>query len=143
MKLPRCQQEQDYTCAVACLRSVAAYYGIDRTEAELLPLCEATRKGTPPENLANAARQLGLSVRLTFDEPAVLSEAAFNQQPLIVYLELDTPELDIHAVVVTAGTLTSVTFVDPADGLEHTQEHSAFRAAWERAFHTAILLSRS
>ncbi len=103
MKLTPRAQEQPHTCAVACLRIVAEYYGLIHSEAELVPLCQTTLDGTTPEALAEAARQLGLTARLTFDDPAILNIAISQQQPVIVYLGIPTAslELGIHAVVVS------------------------------------------
>lgn len=142
MKLPLYQQEQPHTCAVTCLRIVAAYYGFSHTEAELLELCQTTLDGTTPEDLVYAARQLGLSATLTFEEPTLLPAALYRQQPVTVYLGITSAEaLGIHAVVVTDCTAASITFIDPNDGQAHTTERSVFNAAWEQAFFTAILLT--
>ncbi len=145
MKLTPYAQEQPHTCAVACLRIVAEYYGIRCSEAELLPLCQTTLDGTTPEALADAARQLGLTAKLTFDDPTVLPLATHQQQPLIVYLGIPTPssELEIHAVVVSDLTFETVTYIDPTDGKEHSQERSIFFAHWENAFHTALIITRT
>lgn len=118
-----------------------------RTEAELLPLCGTTLDGTTPDDLAHAARQLGLSATITYEEPAILEEALRRQQPVIVFLgipALQTPaSLDIHSVVVIGLDHQSVTFIDPLDGATHTQPGDDFFAHWENAFYVAILLDRS
>lgn len=141
------QQEQPHTCAVACLRMAASHFGITRTEAELLPLCDTTRDGTTPDGLARAARRLGLSATITYDEPTILQESLRRQQPAIAFLGIPSPStpshLDIHAVVVTSLDHQHVTFIDPLDGLEHQRPRSDFFAHWENAFHIAILLSRA
>ncbi len=141
------QQEQPHTCAVACLRMAAKSLGVARTEAELLPLCGTTLDGTTPDGIARAARQLGLSATITYDEPAILQESLSRQQPVIVFLGIPSPQtpsnLDIHAVVVTGLNRQRVTFIDPFDGAEHKQPRGGFFAHWENAFHIAILLSRS
>jgi len=141
------QQEQPHTCAVACLRIAAEYFGITRTEVELLPLCETTLDGTTPDGIARAARQLGLSATITYDESKILPESLRRKQPVIVFLGIPSPQspsnLDIHAVVVTGLDQQCVTFTDPFDGVEHTQPRDDFFKHWENAFHIAILLSRS
>ncbi len=125
----------------------AEYFGVTRTEVELLPLCDTTLDGTTPDGIARAARQLGLSATITYDEPAILQESLSRQQPVIVFLGIpsqQTPSnLDIHAVVVTGLDQQSVTFIDPLDGAEHTQPRDDFFAHWENAFHIAILLGRA
>ncbi len=125
----------------------AEYFGVTRTEAELLQLCGTTLDGTTPDGIARAARQLGLSATITYDEPAILQESLSRQQPVIVFLGIpsqQTPSnLDIHAVVVTGLDQQSITFIDPLDGAEHTQPRSGFFVHWENAFHVTILLGRS
>ena len=128
---------------------VAAHFGVTRTEAELLPLCHTTLDGTTPDGLARAARQLALSATITYDEPAILQESLSRRQPVIVFLGIPAPQtssdlgdLDIHAVVVTGLDHKSVTFIDPIDGLEHSQERSDFFAHWQNACHIAILINR-
>ena len=145
MKLTPHAQEQPHTCAVACLRIVAEYYGLTHSEAELLPLCQTTLDGTTPEALTDAARQLGLTAKLSFDDPTVLPLASQQQQPLIVYLGIPTPpsELEIHAVVVSDLTFETVTYLDPTDGKEQTLAREIFSAHWQNAFHTAIFITRS
>ena len=138
------QQEFPHTCAVACLRIVAEYFGVLRIESELIPLCETTLDGTTPENLAYAARHLGLSATITYDEPAILSESLSRQQPVIVFVGIPSPQIpediDIHAVVVTDLSLQEISFIDPLDGLEHTLQRTDFFKQWENAFHIAILI---
>lgn len=145
MRLTPYQQEQPHTCAVACLRIVAQYFGKARTEAELLPLCSTTLDGTTPEDLAHAARQLGLLATITYDEPAILLESLHRQQPLIVFLGITAAPpaltIEIHAVVVTDIDHESVTFIDPTDGQVHTQSKDDFFANWQQACHTAILIT--
>lgn len=126
----------------------ASHFGITRTEAELLPLCDTTRDGTTPDGPARAARKLGLSATITYDEPAILQESLRRQQPAIVFLGILAPatpsQLNIHAVVVTGLDYQYVTFIDPLDGgVEHQRPKSDFFAHWENAFHIAILLSHT
>lgn len=145
MKLTPYAQEQPHTCAVACLRIVAEYYGLTHSEVELLSFCQTTLDGTTPEALVEAAHKIGLTAKLTFDDPASLSLAIHQQQPIIVYLGIptDSSELEIHAVVVSDLTLETVTYADPTDGKEQTQARDIFLAHWQNAFHTAILITRT
>jgi ABC-type bacteriocin/lantibiotic exporter with double-glycine peptidase domain len=123
---------------------VAEHFGITHTEAELLPLCHTTLDGTTPDGLADAARQLGLSAVITYDEPTVLAESLQRQQPLIVFLGISSASsLEIHSVVVISYEQQSVTFIDPLDGAEHSQLRSNFFAQWEAAFYVAILIGHS
>jgi ABC-type bacteriocin/lantibiotic exporter with double-glycine peptidase domain len=91
MRLTPYAQQQPHTCAVACLRMVAEYYGVSRTEAELLSLCGTTLDGTTPLGLTRAARQLGLSATIAYGDLTLIQSALHHQQPAIVFLGLPTP----------------------------------------------------
>lgn len=132
MKLTPYAQEEPHTCAIACLRIIAEFYGRIRSEVELLSVCQTTLDGTTPEALMDAAFQIGLTAKLSFDDPAILSPAIYQQQPLIVYLGIPMPssEMEIHAVVVSDLTLETVSYTDPTDGKEHTQARNSFFAHW-------------
>lgn len=146
MRLTPYAQEQPHTCAVACLRMVAEYYAVSCTEAGLLPLCGTTLNGTTPVGLAHAARQLGLSATIAFSDLNLVQAALNRQQPVIVFLGLLVPPpslgVAIHAVVVTAIDSKNITFIDPADGLEHTRDRATFLTDWQRAFGISILITR-
>ena len=146
MRLTSYAQEQSHTCAVACLRMVAEYYAVPRTEAELLPLCGTTLDGTTPVGLAHAARQLGLSATIVSGDLTLVQAALNRQQPVIVFLGLPAPppllEVAIHAVVVTAIDSENITFIDPSNRMEHTRDRATFLADWQRAFGISILITR-
>lgn len=146
MRLTPYAQEQLHTCVVACLRMVAAHYGIARTEAELAPLCGTTLDGTTPVGLARAARQLGLSATIAYGDLTLVEAALSQQQPVVVFLALTggppSGEVAIHAVVATAIDRENISFIDPADGLEHTRDRVRFLADWQRAFGVSLLIPR-
>jgi ABC-type bacteriocin/lantibiotic exporter with double-glycine peptidase domain len=146
LKITPHQQEQPFTCAVACLRIVAEYFGIKRSEAELVPICETTLDGTTPENLAQGARQIGLSAKISYDDPTVLNKFLIRQNPVIVFLGIrlnsDPANIEIHAVVVFSENDKTITYIDPEDGYEHEQKREDFFGNWQYAFHVAILISK-
>ena len=108
----------------------------------MLRLCQTTLDGTTPDALADAARQLELTVAITYDDPTVLSKVLSQQKPVLVFLGIPAStfsrEINIHAVVVTQLKDKTINFIDPTDGLEHSQERNSFFAHWQDAFHTAI-----
>lgn len=144
--LPHYCQEQPNTCAVACLRMVAAYYGIDQSESALAERCGTTFHGTTAEQIAQVAQQLGLPAEVREGREDWLSATTAAGQPVIVYLWLlpsgEVARSSIHAVVVTAVGSDTITFIDPADGLEHTRDHASFLADWQRAFGISIFITR-
>jgi ABC-type bacteriocin/lantibiotic exporter with double-glycine peptidase domain len=147
VKLTPYKQEEPHTCAVACLRMIAAHFNIHRNEAELLSLCGTTLHGTMAEDLAEAASTLGLSAKISYDEPEFLSQTLSHSLPLTVYIGLPrklAPDLvNIHSVVVIALEKSDVVYLDPLDGLEHRQPVAAFFTSWGYAYHLAILITPS
>ncbi len=73
-----------------------------------------------------------------------LSSTTAAGQPIIVFLWLLPPGApsSVHAVVVTALDAHTVTFIDPADGQEHTHDRATFLADWQRAFGISVLITR-
>ena len=124
---------------------IAEFYGISRTEADLLNLCHTTLDGTTPEALTEAAIKLRLSAYLSYDNSTVL--ATYPNQPTIVFLGIPAPtsslEINIHAVVITKVEDATVHYLDPTDGLEHSQEKQVFNAHWYNAFNTTIIITRN
>jgi ABC-type bacteriocin/lantibiotic exporter with double-glycine peptidase domain len=57
--LPFFPQERPESCVPACLRMILAYYGLERTEAEIYACCEADTDGTLPSVAAHCAQSLG------------------------------------------------------------------------------------
>lgn len=60
LKLPFFKQESWYTCGPACLRMVLAFFGITKTEAEIIKECDTTELGTTTVKISTAAYKLGL-----------------------------------------------------------------------------------
>jgi ABC-type bacteriocin/lantibiotic exporter with double-glycine peptidase domain len=138
------QQEQPHTCAVACLRTVAHYFGIERDEATLESLCDTRLDGTMPEDLAHAARQLGFSVMLSYDQPDVLAQSLQRDLPVIVFLGILTANsIENHAVTITALNEQEVIYLDPTDALEHRLSRATFFTCWEYLYHVAIVITPS
>ncbi|GEM_PF-1153309 len=129
-------QERDYTCAVACLRTVSATFGVQRTEDELLPLCRTTEDGTHRDDLIAAAQGLGFETRhgrLTLDD---LRSATYP----IVYI--DRTPVDgvaaIHSLVIIEVGDPVKTF-DPKFG-EREIPLAAFEWAWRLCRNFGIIL---
>ena len=52
--IPYFKQESWYTCGPACLRMVLAFFGIARTEAEVMKECDTTELGTTTMKISTA-----------------------------------------------------------------------------------------
>lgn len=79
--VPDVRQSTAYNCGPACLLAACGYFGVPATEEELAELCGTTDEGTPPDALAAAAREKGLTADvhegLTLDDlREFLSEGA-------------------------------------------------------------------
>jgi predicted double-glycine peptidase len=65
IRVPLIRQSTDYTCGVAALQALLAYYGQDVREDLLSKALHAQHKsGTRYKNIANYAQQHGLSVKI-------------------------------------------------------------------------------
>ena len=126
---------------------IAAHFNIQRSEAELLPLCGTTENGTLGEDLAQAATLLGLSATISYDDPAMLNQTLSRSLPLTVFVgipfDLATNFHDMHSVVVIALENNEVVYLDPLDGLEHRQPYGTFLNSWEYGCHIAIVITPS
>lgn len=73
------EQEKNYTCGPAALRSVLSYFNIVKSEDELAVLCEAdSERGTKPHDLSRVLELLGLNVKFGEGEDAEKSLAHLN-----------------------------------------------------------------
>lgn len=71
--VPDVLQSTDFSCGAAALQSVLAYYGVGRSEAELIELLGTNEEtGTTPESMARVAGELGL--RASIGENLALNE---------------------------------------------------------------------
>lgn len=59
MRVPHLEQELDYSCLAACVRMVLAFYGCERTEAELRALLKTRPGGTSPRSGDGRLPELG------------------------------------------------------------------------------------
>ncbi len=97
-----------------------------------------------PEDLAYAARQLGFSVKVSYDEPDVLPQSLQRSLPVIVFLGIPAANsIENHAVTITALDEQEVTYLDPTDALEHRLSRETFFAYWEYLYHVAIVITPS
>lgn len=118
--LPYCQQQTDYTCGPAALRSLLAGVGIHASEEELSRRSGCTFKdGTHPQGLVAAAESFGLGVaarpgwtlgELESSTPVLTCIQAQGTQE-----EYDADESG-HYVVVQMVRNGVVHYLDPSEG---------------------------
>ncbi len=138
-------QETDYSCAVACLRMVLAFYGIERTEEELRAACDCSWEGVQAFRLVEAARQFGLAgtrkYNLSFGE--LLAQLAAGKYPIVfvrTYLENSLLPTQ-HTFVVFAANHTSLAVLDPWQG-ERELAAAQFEREWRQMRGLTILCEK-
>lgn len=123
INLPSSRQQTNFTCGPIALRSIAKYYGKDLdNEKAFKDLCDAGKvKGTHPEDMANAARALGLKAiikdNMTIEElthyiskkiPVVCAIQAYGKEEEYDQLK------DGHYVVAIGFDNDNIYFEDPS-----------------------------
>lgn len=145
MEIPFFRQETDYTCGVACLRMVLAFYGTVREEPELVGSCGTTPDGTTADGLAEGARALAYQGMVCEGDLAFLRNAIGSGNPPIAFLSTASmshyPGDTIHAVVVVDVTDREVTVNDPLLGPGIRIPLDDFLQGWEEAFVLTVLVA--
>jgi hypothetical protein len=125
-KLPLYRQENDNTCALACLRMVLAAYGSYVGEEQIRSQARMESKGTEISELERLARQFGLVAHIheaTLDELrqfldedqlpiAYIDRAVFDMTPS-QRVKHSLRYAKIHVVIPTRVASSSVTYHDP------------------------------
>jgi ABC-type bacteriocin/lantibiotic exporter with double-glycine peptidase domain len=139
---PAFRQEKEDNCALACMRSICAYHGIEVSEAELEILAKKQSWGVEIEDLRLAAQSLGLDAQIeALDLPAcakLISAAVF---PIVylnrLHLEKRFPVVRRralasyipHAVIPVRISRAFVTYNDPLAGRRRRSALRKFTAA--------------
>ena len=118
LQVPHFQQSDEGYCLSACVRMVPAYWGLQRSEAEIRRLLGARTFGTPSFAVQRLA-QWGAQVLYREWSMAQLLNALEDKQPVIIFLRtafLDHWHQDVAHAVVLAGCEENLRFRlhDPA-----------------------------
>lgn len=126
IKVPLCRQAKDYTCGVASMQSVLAYYGLSDMRQDQLEKALKTNRsgGTKYKNMLAYAQKMGFdasySTEMTLEQ---LKSELDNGQPVIVVIQAWThanpPDYendwkDGHYVVAIGYDSANIYFMDPA-----------------------------
>jgi ABC-type bacteriocin/lantibiotic exporter with double-glycine peptidase domain len=117
-KPPFFPQERYDTCALACLRMILAFNGIETSEEELVLATKMEEGGVDIEELAQVARYHGLKAEIRKLEEASLLDFIAIHRWAIVFLNrfpLDR-QFAIHSVIPIRFTPHFVTVLDPLKG---------------------------
>jgi ABC-type bacteriocin/lantibiotic exporter with double-glycine peptidase domain len=160
LRLPLVRQATDYTCGVAALQSVFAYYGEDLREDLLARALRANRhEGTRCKRIETLARKHGYDVQVveecSLDE---LKRFIAAGKPVLVLLQAwPDKEVDFskdwkdgHYVVAVGFNTESVYFMDPSTSGQYVYiPASQFERRWHdvdghtRLQHFAMAISKA
>lgn len=141
--VPWYPQETEWSCTVACLRMVMAYWGVETDETTLRACCRTTVSGTRADDAVDCVRQHGfIAEHRRFGEVDAL--ARWLDAGLIPIVLLNLFPIDafwcMHAVVVIGVDQEAVTFLDPARG-ERSTSRPAFEQAWQMNLGRALIVA--
>ncbi len=118
MHVPHLEQELDYSCLAACVRMVLAFYGCERTEADLRALLKTRPGGTSPVQIIWRLPELGFGAYVQTGSQAIVHEHLTAGWPCIVHVWTQPlpywEEEVIHALVVVELTKEGALVHDPA-----------------------------
>ena len=156
LNVPFFSESNNLNCAPAAARSVLAYYGINKTEEELVEVMETEKnKGTPPPFFIKGIEKLGLKAKFIHkqgkeEEFEMLKTYLKNNIPVIVSLNMNIyrnnirkvdgvaswqgKDFTFHYVVVTFVDKEFVTILDNAEKTEQLGKMkldiNTFLSAW-------------
>ena len=138
------------TCGPTALKMIAAYYGRDITEKEVLEIVGGLKKyGVATIKLAEAARKLGFKTEsYSFSEKHAKGHAKIKKpdtEDILKFLKKKIPVIllvrsfilfgqkknnDGHFIVITGHKNGKFEYNDPKDGKAHTISADELRFAW-------------
>ena len=124
------KQETDYSCGPASLKMVLGYFGVEKSEAELVKLTGASAGlGCEPPTLVTAAERLGFVAEYkTHSSIEEIRERLERDEMIIV--DWFSPEVCGHYSVVTEVTDENITLANPTHGDHTVMTHEDFLNHW-------------
>jgi len=140
-RLPFRRQEHPYSCTVACLRMLLAYYGVEMDEAELRHRCKTREFGTYARDVVACARELGFIA--TIEHLSLVQLRRLIDQGVfpIAYINMfpTSPVPYVHTVIVEDYEADRLLLVDPNTGPWEIRV-TDFLEAWEVHGSMALIL---
>ena len=124
------KQETDYSCGPASLKMVLGYFGVEKTEAELIELTGAKAGlGCEPPTIVEAAEKLGFGA--DYVEYSSLEEIKERmEKDEMVIVDWFSPEVCGHYSVVVELTDENITLANPTHGDHTMMTHEDFLNHW-------------
>ena len=134
LNVPHFKREFHYSCIPACARMVLAFFGQQRTEAELRALMKTDANGTPVRRLTELTH-LGFDVRfVTTDMSGLAAYLTAGLSPIALLCTGSLPywsQSCDHVAVVVGVDDSWVYLNDPYfDSAPQQVSHSDFLLAW-------------
>ena len=108
------RQHDRTDCAVACIASVAGYYGLSLPLAVIRQACGASAEGTTIKGILDACNMVNLEARPYKSSARDLGQILSGQLPVI--LHTDKGEGELHFVVLCSIHGETAQIMDPAEG---------------------------
>ncbi len=122
--------EREGCCGPACLKMVLDYYGISKTEEELIQLTGCVKEqGLPGQALLDAAYQCGLEGKIQDYSTLDDLQQMVNEEKIPVIVNW-FPDFDGHYSVATGIDDENVYLVDPDMGYLRALRRDIFQTLW-------------
>jgi hypothetical protein len=154
VKVPHYTQEEDNTCALACLRMVLSAFGTHVLESELKAQARMVPKGTPIEELEPLARRYGLVAEVQDMALEQLRQALAARKLPVAFIDRAIFKLSPaqrkrhsirqaiqHNVIPVEITQWSVAFHDPLEPRIRRRTIRLFRQAYEALGSVSLVCS--
>jgi len=134
LRVPFYWQINNYACGPAVLQMLLKFYGISRSQKNLMKLAKTNKRvGTTRRNLVLAFKKFDLNTTVVFpSELKTIQEYLKKKMPVIVsYLELDSDQE--HFSVIIGMTKKDLVFQDPWLGEKYQIDRKNFLLRWHNS----------
>lgn len=122
------RQHYRYDCGAACLASVAAYWGIHRSLANLRMLCGCTPEGISIQGIIDGAAKIGLHAKGLLNKDKDTAPLKDLPLPAIAHIKDDGDFL--HYIVIYGSGAKTIKIMDPATGKLEKVSLAEFKSKW-------------
>ena len=127
-KVKPIKQHDRTDCAVACIASVARYWGLALPLATIRQACGASAQGTTIKGILDACQSINMEATALKSTAKDLDAIEPDRLPAILHTA--TEEGDPHFVVLCSYDSQSATVMDPAEGKTQRLQRDKLRSLW-------------